>query len=73
MISFKVKYNWGDTLFIKDDPEQLPRTLVGIYLCAGTAIYTLSIAGEAVDVFEFEVGVEADQSILLNLPDKDDS
>lgn len=72
MIGFKSKFNWGDTLYIKDDPNQSPRTLVGIYLTPGAALYTLTIAGEPVDVFEFEVSAEADQSILLNINPRED-
>lgn len=72
-ISYKTKYSWNDKLYIADDPIQQPRTLIGISLVPGGVMFTLSVAGEPVDVYEFEVTDKPNQAILLNLKNKEET
>lgn len=73
MISIKLKLDWGQTLYLHSDPDQFPRSLVGITVVPGDQIlYTLSYLGEAIDAYSFEVDEEINQDILLNLPKRED-
>lgn len=73
MISFKAKIDWGQSLYLKTDPDQIPRAVVAVTLVPGDqAIYTLSYLGDEVNAYSFEVDEEVNQDILLNLPQRHD-
>lgn len=70
----RLKYNFGDTLFIKNDPEQKEFILVGIHYQPGNLIsLDLSYIGDIVTVYEFEVSETKDVLKKLLNDEKDES
>lgn len=62
MIRYKSEYTFGDTVYIKTDPEQSPYQLTGVRLAPSykaedpaVPIFIISHAGENIEVYDFEV------------------
>lgn len=71
MIAAKLKVDFGQDLYLLTDPDQFPRTLVGVYLAPGNqVIYALSYLGEVIEAYDFETSEEENQEITLGLPKK---
>jgi len=60
-INFKIKENWGTEFYLKTDPEQIPRPLMGIYLGPGHVIYKLRAGLEVLEAYDFELSTEPDE------------
>jgi len=58
MVRFKADIDFGDTLYMKDDPDQQPCTLVQVILQPGSHKYVLSFCGELTELYDFEVTKE---------------
>lgn len=69
-MTIKIKLEYGDTVFIKQDPEQKEYTFVGVIAQPGSIKYELSYLGDVVELFDFEVSSEQDQAKLLNFSEK---
>lgn len=69
MIAFKLKEDFGSSFYLKTDPDQTPKTLLSVILQPGNIVYVLRDNVDVIEVYDFEVTTEPDQSILLNLRD----
>lgn len=62
------KFNFGDYVYIKTDPEQKKRMICHITLYPGNAInYMISSGTQESDHYEFELSDEIDVSMKLGL------
>ncbi len=53
------KYDFGDMVYLKTDPDQLKRIITGIHVFPGNAIsYTVTQAGTESQHYEFEISAE---------------
>jgi len=59
-MTIKNKYEFGDSFFFLNDPEQREYTLVGLYINPGKTQLELSHCGDMVTAYEFEVTTELD-------------
>ena len=59
-MTIKTKYKFGDTLYIKNDPEQSEYFLVGLIARPSGILYELSFLGEILIVNEFEISETKD-------------
>jgi hypothetical protein len=70
-ISIKTDLEWGQKMYLKDDPVQLEHSLVGVILKPGKAVkFELSHQGEICEVFDFEASTKKDElKRLLDEPE----
>lgn len=73
MPTIKCKYKFGDTLYIKNDPEQNPYMFVGLIHRPTGIIYEISFVGEVSEVYDFETSETKDQFMTLGIEDKTDN
>jgi hypothetical protein len=64
-ISKGYKYKIGEVVYLKHDPEQLPRMVVCIMVYATFVQYLLQLGSDNSTHFEYEI--TTDRNILLNL------
>lgn len=66
-IRIKTDLNFGDTFYIKNDPDQFEYILVGVIVTPGNQMkFRLSLLGDLVEVFDYECS----KDINLALPEK---
>lgn len=70
-MTIKTKYNIGDKLFVKHDPEQKEYEVVAIRVLPGAVIYELNLLEIMLDMYDFQVSDEKDQVKLLGLKEKE--
>ena len=59
------KYNLGELVYLKTDPEQNKRMIVGIKICLdGGMYYSLSLGIEETNHYELEFTKEKDHAYL---------
>jgi hypothetical protein len=63
----KIDFEYGDPVYIKDDPEQAQMTFVGFIGRPGNLQYILDFIGEEYVVYDFQVSKESDIKKKLNL------
>lgn len=69
-IKVKTDLTWGQTMYLKDDPDQLEHSLVGVNLKPGDVVkFELSHQGEVCEVYDFEASTEKDK--LKEIENKD--
>ena len=72
-IKIRTDLEFGDVWYIKNDPEQLERLLVGVvFLPGGQLKFELSYMGEVVTVWDFECSKSIDKTKLLELNTDDE-
>lgn len=60
-IKIKVDLDWGQSIYIKSDPEQFEHTLVGIAVYPPNQIkFIISYFGEITELYDFECSIEKD-------------
>ena len=75
-IKVKLDFDFGDSCYIKTDPEQLERTVVGAIMRPGAVIYILDTLGEEIEIYNFQLSKEKNLDKSLDLkkpPDGDDT
>lgn len=56
MIVIENKYNFGDIVFLRTDPDQQPRIVTAFVACpAGDILYELTCSTTASKHYEFEI------------------
>lgn len=65
-IKVKIEFEFGETAYLKDDPEQCAMSFVGFIGRPGNIQYILDYLGEEYTVFDFLVTKEPDISKKLN-------
>lgn len=63
----KVKYEYGDSVYIKHDPEQIQYELVGVIGRPGSTSFELSHLGEVIEMYDFQVSKTRDEMKMLGL------
>jgi len=70
MATFISKYNFGDILYLRTDPDQRQWMVCEIEFRPGdVVVYSISSGTDSIDVYEFEVTDEVDISKKLGLND----
>ncbi len=60
-MTHKIKFELGQTVYVKTDPDQLERLVTGITLRPNNQVcYALSFIGSEVWCYEFEISTERD-------------
>lgn len=73
-IKFLIKQDFGDKVYLCDDPEQVAYTLVGISIMPGNAIvYVLSSGAEVFEVYSFQASFERDEALRLNFGNSEEN
>ena len=62
VINIVTAFDDGDMVYLKTDPYQYRRIVVGIEIIGGVIAYILAIGGESSSHMEIEIATEADQS-----------
>lgn len=66
-IKFSIKQDFGDKIYLCDDPEQIAYRLVGILLTPGNSVvYQLSSGLETFEVYSFQASFERDEALRLS-------
>lgn len=60
-------FNIGQIVYLKTDPDQLPRIVTNIKICPGTVLYTLCCGSGDSAHYDIEMSETQDQSIKLGL------
>lgn len=66
-MNIKTKYKIGDIIYVNNDPEQLPRYLIGICVRVTGLIYEASYLGDVVELHEFEISDERNPLALMGI------
>ena len=72
---FKCPYEYGDILYLKNDPDQTPHEVVGFIFRPGDQlILELSYLGQIVEVYPFQTSGEIDKILAMGIkkPDEDE-
>lgn len=72
-MTFKTKYDFGEILYLKTDPEQVEYMLIGILLQPGGFMLRISNCGNFIDVHEMEVSKVKDKLKTLGVNDTEES
>lgn len=73
-IKYESALKWGETFYLKSDPEQAEYNLISILLTPGRSLLKLRHNGYAVvTVYESETTRQPDMTKLLDLKKKQDS
>lgn len=59
-MKIKTEYDIEDIVYIKEDPDQLPHRVVGIFIDPGAVRYKLSYLGDICILYNFEISKEKD-------------
>lgn len=60
VIDMDVQFVWGDTVFLKTDPDQLPRMIVGVVVKKSHVMYEV-VKGETTSYhYDYEMAREKD-------------
>jgi hypothetical protein len=65
MARFTTKWNEGDPIYLKTDPEQQVRMITGFVIAGGVIQYNVAFCNEESTHFEYELSEEKD--ILLKM------
>lgn len=57
------KYTFGDTVYIKTDPEQAKRMVTELRFSSGQCLYTVANNGMNSECYDFELTDKADENI----------
>jgi hypothetical protein len=60
MMVIENKYNLGDIVYLKTDPDQLRRIVTAIVVGPNGLLYDLSIGGGGSQHYDIEISVEKD-------------
>jgi hypothetical protein len=60
MATITTKYSFGDTVYLKTDPEQFPRMVTGFDVKPNGILYLLSLGTANSYHFDMEISVEKD-------------
>jgi len=63
------KYNHGDIVFLKTDPDQNPRMITVIKIFPAGITYNLSFGSHDSDHYEMEISTEPNELTRLGLKD----
>ena len=66
-MTIKTKFSFGDAAYIKHDPEQIEYEVVGIVARPGSIQIELSLLGEVIEMYEFQISSEKDEMKILGL------
>ena len=72
-MTIKTKYNFGDTVYIINDPKQKPYIIVGLTVKPGGAIlFDIDYGGDVKEMYEFQISAEKDVVATLKFNDQND-
>jgi len=58
---------YGDIVYIKNDPEQKEYTFVGVVARPGSIKYELSYLGDLIELYDFEVDSKRNELKMLGV------
>ena len=67
MNSHNTKYTHGDVVYLRTDPDQLPRMVTSISIYPSGVTYNLSHCVANSDHYEMEITSEPNQSVKLGI------
>lgn len=69
-MNYNSQYGLGDIVFLKTDPEQLERMIIGVtFKCTGSLTYQLVCGTTDTDHYEIELSPKKDLLKELNISD----
>jgi len=60
MITIEFEYNFGDIVYLKTDPEQLPHIVIGLKAEPSGLLYQIELVGRAFFVHGIQITKERD-------------
>lgn len=66
-MTIKTKLEYGDVVYIKNDPEQKEYTFVGLICRPGSIKYELSYLGDIIELYDFEVDGKRNELKMLGV------
>lgn len=71
-IKIKTDLDFGQSIYVKNDPEQLEHHLVGVKIVPpNQLIFILDYLGGQFEFFDFQCSMEKDPSKLLGIDEED--
>jgi hypothetical protein len=67
-MNFKDPHNFGDTVYRKNEPQQEPYIIVGVYLMEGSHYFIIGSSGEdyrEYDVYPCQIDIVRDDELYL--------
>lgn len=71
-MTIKSKYSYEESVYVKNDPEQLEYIVVGIIGRPGSISLELSRLGDLIELYEFEVCKDKDELKYLGVNKKEE-
>lgn len=72
-MTIKSDYNFGDTVYIIQDPKQKAYDVIGIKVRpGGTIMYELDYLGDTLDMYEFQISGQRDPAKYLAFDNEND-
>lgn len=69
-MTIKIQHDFGDIVYIKNDPDQNEYEIVGFWVRPGAIVLELDRLGETIDVYEFQISTDRDMKKVLGLDKK---
>lgn len=61
------EFNIGDIVYLKTDPDQLARIVIGIFVYPGGIYYTTACGTNTYNAYEVELSHEPNQNLKLGI------
>ncbi len=69
----KTPYNFGDTVYVTNDPKQKPYMIVGLQVRPGGALlFDLDYNGETLEMYDFQISRELDELTRIKAANQND-
>ena len=70
-VAIKIKADFGDDIYIRKDPEQVPYSFIGFRAGPGHIIYILSNGFEDFEAYDFQCSFDRDEALRLSFVNQD--
>lgn len=72
-IRIKTDLEWGQSFYVKNDPDQYEHKLVGIVIVPPNQLkFRLSYLGDVFELFDFECSTTKDINKTLDIPESEE-
>lgn len=72
-MTIKTPYNFGDTVYVANDPKQKPYTIVRLQVLPGGALlFDLDYMGETLEMYDFQISKELDELTRIKAANQND-
>ena len=71
MMVINCAFEIGDIVYLKTDPEQNKRIVVGMFIYPGGIYYTLGFNDTTYNAYEIEISKHPDQNMILGIGKND--